>query len=59
VLRQHLVPHYLPDFVVYDETISISGGLRVLGPGRRYLAAGFFDNRWRLPADLSCRAPGP
>jgi len=50
VLRQHLVPRYLPDFVVYDASIERTGSARILGPGRRYLAAGTFDLRWRLPA---------
>lgn len=49
VLRQHLLPWYLPDYVVYDHTIENKRGFRVLGPTRRYLAAGYFDNRWRVP----------
>lgn len=49
VLRQHLVPRYLPDFVVYDASVERTGSARILGPGRRYLAAGTFDRRWRLP----------
>lgn len=56
VLRQHLVPRYLPDFVVYDASIERTGSARILGPGRRYLAAGSFDRRWRLPK-ISCPAP--
>ncbi|MFH2006572.1 MAG: alpha/beta fold hydrolase [bacterium] len=55
VLRQHLVPRYLPDYVVYDRTISRTQGHRVLGPHRKFLAAGYFDRRWRLPAG-ACRA---
>jgi poly(3-hydroxybutyrate) depolymerase len=47
VLRQHLLPWYLPDYVVYDHTIENKRGFRVLGPTRRYLAAGYFTNRWR------------
>jgi hypothetical protein len=48
VLRQHLLPWYLPDYVVYDQRIENKRGFRVLGSGRRYLAAGYFNNRWRL-----------
>ncbi len=48
VLRQHLLPWYLPDYVVYDQTIENKRGFRVMGPGRRYLAAGYFTNRWRV-----------
>jgi len=50
VLRQHLLPWYLPDYVVYDHTIENKRGFRVMGPTRRYLAAGHFDNRWRVPS---------
>jgi hypothetical protein len=49
VLREHLLPWYLPDYVVWDETIEKRSGFRILGPRRRYLAAGTFDRRWRLP----------
>jgi len=48
VLREHLLPWYLPDYVVYDQTLEKKHGFRVLGPHRRYLAAGSFDNRWRV-----------
>ncbi len=58
VLRQHLVPRYLPDFVVYDASMERTGSARILGPNRRYLAAGTFDRRWRLPANPCPPSPG-
>lgn len=60
VLRQHLLPWYLPDYVVYDQTLENKRGFRVLGATRRYLAAGTFNNRWRVPRRArtpSSRAP--
>jgi hypothetical protein len=57
VLRRHRLPAYLPDFVVFDRSIEPGESFRVLGPGRRYLAAGFFDVNWRLPPGLQCPVP--
>ena len=56
VLRQHLLPRYLPDFVVYDRSLENGQNWRIFGPKRSPLAAGTFDHRWRLPRGL-CRAP--
>ena len=51
---------YLPDYVVYDQTLENKRGFRVLGATRRYLTAGTFNNRWRVPhrsRTASSRAP--
>ncbi len=47
------LPTYLPDWVLFDESIQQSGLPRILGPERKYLAAVWFDAGWRLPAGSS------
>ncbi len=56
VLRVHRLPWYLPDFLVYDRSIEAGHNLRILGPDRRFLAAGFFTRRWRLPSVRCARS---
>jgi pimeloyl-ACP methyl ester carboxylesterase len=48
VLRARWLPHYLPDYAVFNQQISRITNFRILGPTRKFLNAGFFDRRWRL-----------
>jgi hypothetical protein len=57
-LRARWLPHYLPDYAVFDKKISRITNFRILGPTRGFLTAGFFDNNWRLSAK-SCAAQKP
>jgi hypothetical protein len=44
------LPRYLPDYVVFDEGIARRGRFRpVVGADRSLVAAGYFDEQWRLP----------
>jgi hypothetical protein len=43
------LPDFLPDYVIYDETVSSRRPRGVFLRGKRPLAAGFFDDFWRLP----------
>lgn len=43
------LPDFLPDYVIYDETVTGRRPRGVFLRGKRPLAAGFFDDRWRLP----------
>ncbi len=61
-LRSHLLPSYLPDWLVYDASLSEDTLPRILGPNRRYVAAGFFGPDWRLsppPASRGAARSGP
>ncbi len=42
------LPSYLPDYVIFNEQINKKPRTPVLGKHRRYLAAGTFDEQWRL-----------
>jgi hypothetical protein len=48
----HHIPLYLPDYAVYDKSIEGKRRRRrpVVGEERNLLAAGTFDEHWRLPA---------
>jgi predicted esterase len=59
VLRHALLPRYLPDVVVWDASIERVDGHRIMGPYRRYLAAGYFDRQWKATADLCPAVPRP
>lgn len=60
----HLLPDFLPDFVVYDGTTTRRRE-RLLRGRNRALAAGYFDDFWRLPgaeenqARTAYRMPSP
>lgn len=48
LLRSLSLPRLLPDFVVYDEKVSVSAGQPLLGTAQ-VLTAGFFARDWTLP----------
>lgn len=52
VWRALSLPRILPDFAVYDANVAPAAGQPILG-GAVPIAAGFFDQRWQLPANLT------
>jgi hypothetical protein len=51
MLRATSLPDLVPDFVVWDATMSPARGQLLLGAGA-VRAAGFFEKDWSLPADV-------
>jgi predicted esterase len=58
LFRSMSLPLNLPDFIAFDSGLAPAAGQQVLGAAR-VLAAGYFDSRWSLPADLSDRVAVP
>lgn len=56
VLAGDNLPDFLPDYVLYDEEVTRRRPRGVFLRGRRPLAAGFFDDRWRLPEPIGGRS---
>jgi predicted esterase len=52
IWRALSLPQLLPDFMVYDASLSPAAGEVVLGREARVLAAGFFDADWHLPPSV-------
>lgn len=47
----HLLPDFLPDYVVFDQATTRRRPRLLYSGGQRPLAQGFFDDRWQLPAE--------
>lgn len=58
--RARFLPDLLPDYVVFDGGVAPARGrFAAGGSGARLLEAGFFDARWRAPAQPPPGAPAP
>jgi poly(3-hydroxybutyrate) depolymerase len=55
VLAGNNLPDFLPDYVVYDDTVTSKRARGVFRRGAGPIAEGFFDDRWRLPPDPAAR----
>jgi hypothetical protein len=52
IWRALSLPQMLPDFVVYDDELAPAAAEVVLGRDAKVVAAGFFDDAWKLPKEL-------
>jgi predicted esterase len=53
LLRVLSLPQLVPDFVVFDHGLDAAAGEPILGPSAYVRAAGFFENDWSLPSDIT------
>ena len=52
IWRALSLPQLLPDFLVYDAALEPAAAEIVLGADAQVIAGGFFDQEWKLPADI-------
>ncbi|MBX3127283.1 MAG: hypothetical protein KF718_11245 [Polyangiaceae bacterium] len=58
LLRALALPALLPDFLIWDRSFRGAAGEQVLGD-EKVVLSGFFDSRWRWPADPRDRPEAP